>query len=466
MKLAKTLYDKLWDAHYITDVEGDALLYIDRHLIHEVTSPQAFAGLNKHQRRVRQPGLTIATMDHSISTRSLNLQACGPQNALQLQTLIKNCLANNIMLFPVGDSRQGIVHVMGPEQGLIWPGMTVVCGDSHTATHGALGTLAFGIGTSDVEHVLATQTLRQRKAKNLKVELSGQLSAGVSAKDIILAVIGKLTSAGATGYVIEYAGDAISKLSMAARMTICNMSIEAGAKAGMMAPDETTFAYLKNKPFAPNFTDWEQALLHWRSFYTDANATFDKELYLDVTNLAPQVTWGTNPGQVISIDERIPNPASFSDKKQRESAQRGLDYVQLKPGTAIEDISLTHIFIGSCTNSRIEDLREAAEIASKGKVATSVKAIVVPGSMQVKLQAEAEGLHEIFLAAGFEWRLPGCSMCLGMNDDTLQMGNRCASTSNRNFEGRQGRGSFTHLVSPATAAASALAGTLFDARKL
>lgn len=464
--MAKTLYDKLWDAHFITELEGDGLLYIDRHLIHEVTSPQAFAGLKHQQRKVRQPGLTVATMDHSISTRSLDLQACGPQNALQLQTLLQNCQAHNIMLFPVGDSRQGIVHVMGPEQGLIWPGMTVVCGDSHTATHGALGTLAFGIGTSDVEHVLATQTLRQRKAKNLRVTLNGSLAAGVSAKDIILAVIGQLTSAGATGYVIEYAGDTIRQLGMAARMTICNMSIEAGAKAGIIAPDDITIDYLKHKPFAPDAAHWDSAVAYWRTFYSDADAHFDKELVLDVSTLAPQVTWGTNPGQVMAIDGRVPDPADFADVKLQEAARRALDYVHLAKGTAVTDIALSHVFIGSCTNSRIEDLREAAQIAAKGKVAPRVKAIVVPGSMQVKQQAEAEGLHEIFQQAGFEWRLPGCSMCLGMNDDTLQPGDRCASTSNRNFEGRQGRGSFTHLVSPATAAASALAGTLFDPRTL
>ena len=342
----------------------------------------------------------------------------------------------------------------------------MVCGDSHTATHGALGTLAFGIGTSDVEHVLATQTLRQHKAKNLRVMLNGNLAARVSAKDIILAIIGQLTSAGATGYVIEYAGDAIRQLGMAARMTICNMSIEAGAKAGIIAPDEITIDYLKHKPFAPDAASWDSAVAYWRTFYSDADAQFDKKLILDVSTLAPQVTWGTNPGQVMAIDGRVPDPADFTDAKLQQAARRALDYVQLAKGTAVTDIVLSHVFIGSCTNSRIEDLREAAQIAAKGKVAARVKAIVVPGSMQVKQQAEAEGLHEIFQRAGFEWRLPGCSMCLGMNDDTLQPGDRCASTSNRNFEGRQGRGSFTHLVSPATAAASALAGTLFDPRTL
>ncbi|MDP4943989.1 MAG: 3-isopropylmalate dehydratase large subunit, partial [Alishewanella sp.] len=412
------------------------------------------------------PEKTIATMDHSISTRSFDMDACGPQNALQLKTLVKNCNENNIMLFPVGDSRQGIVHVMGPEQGLIWPGMTVVCGDSHTATHGALGTLAFGIGTSDVEHVFATQTLRQSKAKNLRVELSGKLAAGVSAKDIILAVIAALTSAGATGYVIEYAGDTLQHLSMAARMTICNMSIEAGAKAGMMAPDQVTFDYLRDKPFAPKGDAWQQALDYWQTLYSDADAHFDKTIRIDVATLAPQVTWGTNPGQVMAIDGAVPDPASFDDAKQRAAASSALNYVGLEHGMRAGDIAISHVFIGSCTNSRIEDLREAAAIAAKGHVAPTVKAIVVPGSMAVKKQAEAEGLHQIFLNAGFEWRLPGCSMCLGMNDDTLQPHDRCASTSNRNFEGRQGRGSFTHLVSPATAAASALTGTLCDVRTL
>ncbi|MDP5207366.1 3-isopropylmalate dehydratase large subunit [Alishewanella sp. SMS9] len=464
--MAKTLYVKFWDAQFVTEIDGDGLLYIDRHLAHEVTSPQAFAGLRQHGRKVRCPEKTIATMDHSISTRSFDMDACGPQNALQLKTLVKNCNENNIMLFPVGDSRQGIVHVMGPEQGLIWPGMTVVCGDSHTATHGALGTLAFGIGTSDVEHVFATQTLRQSKAKNLRVELSGKLAAGVSAKDIILAVIATLTSAGATGYVIEYAGDTLQHLSMAARMTICNMSIEAGAKAGMMAPDQVTFDYLRDKPFAPKGDAWQQALDYWQTLYSDADAHFDKTIRIDVATLAPQVTWGTNPGQVMAIDGAVPDPASFDDAKQRATASSALNYVGLEHGMRAGDIAISHVFIGSCTNSRIEDLREAAAIAAKGHVAPTVKAIVVPGSMAVKKQAEAEGLHQIFLNAGFEWRLPGCSMCLGMNDDTLQPHDRCASTSNRNFEGRQGRGSFTHLVSPATAAASALTGTLCDVRTL
>lgn len=464
--MAKTLYDKLWDAHLITEIEGEGLLYIDRHLTHEVTSPQAFDGLKQRGRRVRRPDKTIATMDHSISTRSLDLNACGPDNALQLSTLIKNCNDNGIVLFPVGDARQGIVHVMGPEQGLIWPGMTVVCGDSHTATHGALGTLAFGIGTSDVEHVLATQTLRQRKAKNLRVNLQGALPEGVSAKDIILAVIGTLTSAGATGYVIEYAGDTLAQLTMSARMTICNMSIEAGAKAGMMAPDAVTFDYLQSRPFAPKGDDWQQALAYWKGFFTDEGARFDKSITLNVAALAPQVTWGTNPGQVMAIDGQVPDPESFADRSQQAAAQRALDYVRLTPGTRAQDIAISHVFIGSCTNSRLEDLQQAAQIACKGRVAKGVTAIVVPGSMAVKKAAEQEGLDEVFKAAGFEWRLPGCSMCLGMNDDSLNVGDRCASTSNRNFEGRQGRGSFTHLVSPATAAASALVGHLCDVREI
>lgn len=464
--MPKTLYDKLWDAHLVTLLDSEGVLYIDRHLIHEVTSPQAFAGLKQQGRRVRNPQRTIATMDHSISTQSLDLNACGPQNALQLTTLVKNCNEHGIMLFPVGDDRQGIVHVMGPEQGLIWPGMTVVCGDSHTATHGALGTLAFGIGTSDVEHVLATQTLRQRKAKNLKVEFRGALPDGVSAKDMILAVIGKLTSAGGTGYVIEYAGDTLATLPMSARMTICNMSIEAGAKAGMIAPDAVTLDYLKGKPYAPKGEQWREAEAYWRTLYSDPDAVFDKTVKLDVASLAPQVTWGTNPGQVMGIDAQVPDPEQFADAGQRVAAQKALDYVQLKAGTKAQDIAVSHVFIGSCTNSRIEDLREAAQIARSGKVANGVNAIVVPGSMAVKQQAEAEGLDDIFRTAGFQWRLPGCSMCLGMNDDVLKAGQRCASTSNRNFEGRQGRGSFTHLVSPATAAATALAGQLCDVRQL
>ena len=464
--MAKTLYDKLWEKHYVTSVDGDALLYIDRHLIHEVTSPQAFDGLAQKGRKVRRPELTIATMDHSISTRSERLDACGPKNALQLQTLIQNCRKNDIVLYPVGDSNQGIVHVMGPEMGLILPGMTVVCGDSHTATHGALGTLAFGIGTSDVEHVLATQTIRQSKAKNMRVEFTGNLPEGVFAKDMVLALIRKIGHDGATGHVIEYCGEAIRSLSMEGRMTICNMSIEAGAKAGLVAPDEVTFAYLKDKPFSPSGKQFEDAKAQWQQLFSDCDATFDATVSIDVSSLSPHVTWGTNPGQVVGIDEPIPLTPDEGNDNTKQIAKKALDYMRLQAGDTLQGVAVSHVFIGSCTNSRIEDLREAAKIAEKGRVVDGVKAIVVPGSVRVKQIAEAEGLDKIFIQAGFEWRLPGCSMCLGMNDDVLQEGDRCASTSNRNFEGRQGRGALTHLVSPAMAAGAALTGSITDIRNL
>ena len=464
--LAKTLYDKLWDAHYVTDIDGEGLLFIDRHLIHEVTSPQAFDGLNQKGRRVRRPDLTIATMDHSISTRSTSLDACGPKNALQLRTLIENCREHGVVLYPVGDDNQGIVHVMGPELGLIQPGMTVVCGDSHTATHGALGTLAFGIGTSDVEHVMATQTIRQSKAKNMRVRFEGILSEGVYAKDLILALIGEIGHDGATGYVIEYAGSAIEALSIEGRMTICNMSIEAGAKAGMVAPDTVTFEYLKGRPNVAKEVDFHALVSRWSSLKSDPDAIFDKEVVIDVSTLAPQVTWGTNPGQVVGINDPIPYLSDLNSTSEKDAAKKAFDYMALTEGEVLSDLPISHVFVGSCTNSRIEDLREAARIASKGHVAKGVKAIVVPGSVKVKQQAEKEGLHHIFQAAGFEWRLPGCSMCLGMNDDILGEGDRCASTSNRNFEGRQGRGARTHLVSPAMAAGAALAGHFVDIRTL
>ncbi|WP_218355377.1 3-isopropylmalate dehydratase large subunit [Alteromonas lipotrueiana] len=462
--MAKTLYDKVYDAHIIKAPGDDNLLYIDRHLIHEVTSPQAFAGLKEKNRKVRRPDRTIATMDHSISTRSLALDACGPQNALQLQTLANNCAEHGIELFAVGHQKQGIVHVMGPELGLIQPGMTVVCGDSHTATHGAFGALAFGIGTSQVEHVLATQTLKQSKAKSMLIQVDGQLAAGTTAKDIVLAIIGRIGHAGATGYVIEYAGDAIRALSMEERMTVCNMSIEAGAKAGLIAPDETTFAYLQGRDYAPTESHWQDAKTYWQTLYSDAEAQFDKVVTLKAGDIAPQVTWGTNPGQVIGVNTPIPAPNDFTDASERESAAKALDYMGLQAGTKLSDVAINQVFIGSCTNGRIEDLRSAASIAQQGKVADNVTAIVVPGSAAVKRQAEAEGLDQIFLQAGFEWRLPGCSMCLGMNDDVLQKHDRCASTSNRNFEGRQGRGARTHLVSPAMAAAAALRGHFADVR--
>ncbi|MBE1299010.1 MAG: 3-isopropylmalate dehydratase large subunit [Alteromonadaceae bacterium] len=463
--MAQTMYEKIWQRHLVDQIGEDVLLYIDRHLIHEVTSPQAFSGLQEKGRKVRRPDKTFATMDHSISTRSLAIDACGPANQLQLQTLMKNCEENNIQLFPIGHEKQGIVHVIGPELGLILPGMTVVCGDSHTATHGAFGALAFGIGTSQVEHVLATQTLKQGKAKTMLVNVSGKLANGVTAKDIILAIIGKIGHAGATGYVIEYAGSAIEALSMEERMTICNMSIEAGAKAGLVAPDQTTFDYIEGREFAPTGETWEKAVEDWKTLVSDANAEFDTVVELNGNDIAPQVTWGTNPGQVAAIDQTVPSPTDFNDHVEQGSAEKALTYMDLQPGQAISDITVNNVFIGSCTNSRIEDLRSAAAIAKQGKVADNVTAIVVPGSAKVKLQAEQEQLDKIFIEAGFEWRLPGCSMCLGMNDDILKPGDRCASTSNRNFEGRQGRGARTHLVSPAMAAAAALNGRFVDVRK-
>ncbi|TPV56106.1 3-isopropylmalate dehydratase large subunit [Aestuariibacter sp. GS-14] len=462
--MAKTLYDKVWQAHVIDQIGDDSLIYIDRHLIHEVTSPQAFAGLNEKGRKVRRPDRTFATMDHSISTRSLALDACGPQNQLQLQTLAKNCEEHNVQLFPVGHQKQGIVHVMGPELGLILPGMTVVCGDSHTATHGAFGALAFGIGTSQVEHVLATQTLKQSRAKTMQIKVNGKLATGITAKDIILAIIGKIGHAGATAHVIEYCGEAIEALSMEERMTICNMSIEAGAKAGMIAPDQTTFDYLQGREFAPTGANWDAAVAYWKTLFTDEGATFDTVVELQAADIAPQVTWGTNPGQVIGVTMPVPGPDDFSDPVEKESARKALAYMGIKAGDKLADIPVSHVFIGSCTNGRIEDLRAVASIAKQGKVASNVTAIIVPGSGAVKRQAEEEGLDKIFTDAGFEWRLPGCSMCLGMNDDLLQAGDRCASTSNRNFEGRQGRGARTHLVSPAMAAAAALRGKFADVR--
>lgn len=463
--MAQTLYDKVWNAHIVEQLGEDTLLYIDRHLIHEVTSPQAFAGLNEKGRKVRRPDLTFGTMDHSISTRSLALDACGPLNKLQLQTLANNCAEHNIQLYPVGHKNQGIVHVIGPQLGLIHPGMTVVCGDSHTATHGAFGALAFGIGTSQVEHVLATQTLKQSKAKSMKVEVAGKLPLGVTAKDIILAIIGEIGHAGATGYVIEYCGQGIEDLSMEERMTVCNMSIEAGAKAGLIAPDDKTIAYLKDKEFAPSSEYWDAAVAYWQTLKSDDNAAFDSVVELQAHNIQPQITWGTNPGQVIGVNQVIPSPDDFSDPIEKESAVKALKYMGLVAGQTWDQVKISHVFIGSCTNSRIEDLRAAAKIAALGKVKSNVVAIVVPGSVAIKEQAEKEALDVIFKEAGFEWRLPGCSMCLGMNDDILQPGDRCASTSNRNFEGRQGRGSRTHLVSPEMAVAAALTGSFTDARQ-
>ena len=462
--MPKTLFEKIWLNHLVHEQDGNSILYIDRHLVHEVTSPQAFAGLNEKGRKVRRPDRTFATMDHSISTRSLALDACGPQNKLQLQTLAENCEEHGVKLFPVGHQKQGIVHVMGPELGLILPGMTVVCGDSHTATHGAFGALAFGIGTSQVEHVLATQTLKQSRGKTMQIKVNGKLAVGITAKDIILAIIGKIGHAGATAHVIEYCGEAIEALSMEERMTICNMSIEAGAKAGMIAPDQTTFDYLKGREFAPQGADWDAAVEYWQTLYSDDDAEFDTVVELEAKDITPQVTWGTNPGQVIGVNEPVPGPDDFTDSVEQESARKALQYMGLKAGEKLGDVPVSHVFIGSCTNSRIEDLRAAAHIAKQGKVAANVTAMVVPGSAAVKRQAEEEKLDVIFKDAGFEWRLPGCSMCLGMNDDLLTAGDRCASTSNRNFEGRQGRGARTHLVSPAMAAAAALRGKFADVR--
>lgn len=463
-----TLYDKLWQHHLVEEVDGETpLIYVDRHLIHEVTSPQAFANLKYHNRQVRHPERTIATMDHNTSTRSLEINAAGEGAANQLRTLQKNCKEFGIELFGIGHKNQGIVHVIGPELGLTLPGTVIVCGDSHTATHGAFGALAFGIGTSEVEHVFATQTLRQTKAKTMKIEVNGSVGKGISAKDIILAIIGVTGSAGATGYVVEYTGEAVRALTMEERMTICNMSIEFGAKAGLIAPDETTISYVKGREYAPKSDKWLQAVADWKTLRSDDDAVFDTVVTLDAKEIKAQVTWGTTPGQVTSITNCVPSPDDFNDAVEKESCAAALKYMDLTAGTKMTDISVNKVFIGSCTNSRIEDLRAAAGVVQKyakqgQKVSSNVDAIIVPGSYRVKSQAEKEGLSQIFINAGFEWRLPGCSMCLGMNDDVLSEGDRCASTSNRNFEGRQGRGSRTHLVSPEMAAAAAIEGHFVD----
>ncbi|QPN88146.1 3-isopropylmalate dehydratase large subunit [Proteus vulgaris] len=463
--MGKTLYQKIYDAHVVREVSDETpILYIDRHLVHEVTSPQAFDGLRTKGRPVRQPNKTFATMDHNVSTQTKNINACGDMARIQMQELIKNCQEFGVTLYDLNHPYQGIVHVMGPEQGLTLPGMTIVCGDSHTATHGAFGSLAFGIGTSEVEHVLATQTLKQSRAKTLKIEVQGKTAIGITAKDIVLAIIGKLGSAGGTGYIVEFAGEAIEALSMEGRMTLCNMAIEMGAKAGLVAPDDTTFAYLKGRQFAPKSQSWDEAVAYWRTLKSDDDATFDATVTINAADIAPQVTWGTNPGQVIAIDQIVPLLDSFNDPVERASAEKALAYMGLSEGINLTDVAIDKVFIGSCTNSRIEDLRAAAEIAKGHKVASHVQAIVVPGSGPVKAQAEAEGLDKIFIEAGFEWRLPGCSMCLAMNNDRLNPGERCASTSNRNFEGRQGRGGRTHLVSPAMAAAAAINGHFADIR--
>lgn len=463
----KTLYEKLFDAHAVVETPGETpLLYIDRHLIHEVTSAQAFDGLRAHNRPVRQPAKTFATMDHNVSTQTRDINASGEMARIQMSTLIKNCEAFGVRLYDIKHPFQGIVHVMGPEQGLSLPGMTIVCGDSHTSTHGAFGALAFGIGTSEVEHVLATQTLKQSRAKTMKIDVVGQTAPGITAKDIALAIIGKTGSGGGNGHVVEFCGPAVEALSMEGRMTLCNMAIELGAKAGLIAPDETTFNYVQGRQFAPKGADWDEAMAYWRTLKTDSDARFDKVVTLDAAEIAPQVTWGTNPGQVIAVDQLIPDPASFQDPVERASAEKALAYMDLKPGIKMTDVRIDKVFIGSCTNSRIEDLRAAALVVKGHKIAAGVQAYVVPGSGPVKAQAEAEGLDKIFLDAGFEWRLPGCSMCLAMNNDRLNPGERCASTSNRNFEGRQGRGGRTHLLSPAMAAAAAVAGHFADIREL
>jgi len=466
----RTLYDKLWDEHVVhTEEDGTAVLYIDRHLVHEVTSPQAFEGLDLAGRKVWRLSANLAVSDHNVPTTDRSQGIADPVSRLQVDTLDKNCDRFGITQFKMSDKRQGIVHVIGPEQGATLPGMTVVCGDSHTSTHGAFGALAHGIGTSEVEHVLATQTLLAKKAKNLLIKVEGQVMPGVGAKDIVLAIIGRIGTAGGTGYTIEFAGSAIRALSMEGRMTVCNMAIEAGARAGLIAVDDTTIQYVKGRPFTPTGVEWDQAVRYWRTLHSDPGAAFDAVVELDATQIRPQVTWGTSPEMVLSIEDRVPDPEKEKDAVKRGAIERALQYMALEPNKAINDIRIDKVFIGSCTNSRIEDMREAAAVVKRlgGRVAANVKlALVVPGSGLVKAQAEAEGLDQIFKAAGFEWREPGCSMCLAMNADRLEPGERCASTSNRNFEGRQGAGGRTHLVSPAMAAAAAMEGHFVDVRRI
>ena len=461
-----TLFDKLWSAHVVREAAGEpALLYIDLHLVHEVTSPQAFDGLRKAGRTVRRPDLTVATVDHNVPTTDRSLPIADVTAARQVEALRKNCTQFGIRFFDINSPQQGIVHVIGPELGLTQPGMTIVCGDSHTSTHGAFGALAFGIGTSEVEHVLATQCLPQIKPRTMKIECSGALPPGVTAKDLALGIIGHIGTDGATGHVIEYMGDAVRGLSMSGRMTLCNMSIEAGARAGMIASDDTTFEYLKGKRFAPAESEWDKALDYWRTFKSDERAVFDRSVEIDAATLEPFVTWGTNPGMVARVTGHVPDPEESNTEADRRAALRALEYMALKPRTNIQDITIDRAFIGSCTNARLEDLRAAARVVRGYRISSSVNALVVPGSQEVKRAAEREGLDRIFREAGFEWRDAGCSMCLGMNADILQPGERCASTSNRNFEGRQGRGGRTHLVSPMMAAAAAIAGHFVDVRK-
>ena len=464
--MPKTLYDKIWSDHLVHQQDdGTSLLFVDRHLIHEVTSPQAFEGLRNSSRKVRQPNLTLAVVDHNIPTTDRSKGIDDIDSKIQVETLEKNCKDFGVKLFGMEDKRQGIVHIVGPEQGFTQPGTVIVCGDSHTATHGAFGALAFGIGTSEVEHVLATQTLVQKKAKNFRINVNGKLSLGVTSKDVILQIIGKIGTAGGTGCVLEYAGSVISNLSVEQRMTICNMSIEGGARAGLIQPDEKIFNYLKGRPMSPKKENWEKALEYWHSLKTDKEAEFDKEISLNGEDIAPMVTWGTSPEDVVSINGKVPNPDNEQNEDKKNSINRSLKYMGLKPDVKIKDIKIDKVFIGSCTNGRIEDLREAAQILKNKKKATHVQGMVVPGSGLVKAQAEQEGLDKIFKDSGFEWREPGCSMCLAMNADKLKPQERCASTSNRNFEGRQGRGGRTHLVSPGMAAAAAIAGNLDDVRK-
>ena len=455
----KTLSQKVWDRHVVRSADGEPdLLFIDLHLVHEVTSPQAFDGLRMAGRTVRHPELTVATEDHNVPTVDIDQPIADPVSRIQIQTLRSNCDEFGVRLYPMGDPGQGIVHVIGPEKGLTLPGMTVVCGDSHTSTHGAFGALAFGIGTSEVEHVLATQSLPQQRPGTLAVTVDGTLPEGSTAKDVILAVIGRLGTGGGIGSIIEYRGEVIRSLSMEGRMTVCNMSIEAGARAGLIAPDDTTFEYLQGRDHAPSGSDWDAAVADWLTLATDDDAVFDREIVLDGADIVPHVSWGTNPGQVMRMDSTIPDPDSFEEPSQREAASRALDYMGLTAGTHIRDVAVDTVFIGSCTNGRIEDLRAVADVARGRRVADGMRTLVVPGSWAVKAEAEAEGLSEVFIEAGFDWREPGCSMCLAMNPDKLAAGERCASTSNRNFEGRQGRGGRTHLVSPAVAAATAIAG--------
>jgi len=457
--MGKTLSQKVWDRHVVHAAEGEPdLLYIDLHLVHEVTSPQAFDGLRLNNRPVRRPDLTVATEDHNVPTADVDQPIADPISRKQVDTLRKNCEEFSITLYPMNDPGQGIVHIIGPEQGLTQPGMTIVCGDSHTATHGAFGALAFGIGTSEVEHVLATQTLPQLRPGTMAITVDGELPLGTTPKDVVLAIIGRIGTGGGIGSVIEYRGSVFRNMSMEGRMTVCNMSIEAGARAGLVAPDDTTFAYLEGRKHAPKGAAWEHALDDWRSLVTDADAAFDKEVTLDGAQIRPHVSWGTNPAQVIPIDQAVPSPDEFADPGMRSAAERALQYMGLDAGTPMRDVKVDTVFIGSCTNGRIEDLRAVAAVAEGRKVAPGMRTFIVPGSWKVKQQAEAEGLDKIFVASGFDWRAPGCSMCLAMNPDKLSPGERCASTSNRNFEGRQGRGGRTHLVSPAVAAATAIAG--------